>query len=69
MQFKKGFRNDPIFLVSIWELNNEEDCGDSPSQVSSLIQRVLNEFKDVMPPELPKKLSSRREVDHEIGLE
>lgn len=69
MQFKKGFQKDSIFLVSIWELNNGKDCGDSPSQVPSLIQRVLNEFKDVMPPELPNKLIPRCEVDHEIELE
>ena len=30
---------------------------------------VLEEFKDVMPIELPKKLPPRREVDHAIELE
>ncbi|KAH9669201.1 hypothetical protein KPL70_021689 [Citrus sinensis] len=69
MQFKKSFRKDPSFLVSIWELNDGEDRSESPSQVPPLIQGVLNEFKDVMPPELPKKLLPRREVDHEIELE
>lgn len=34
-----------------------------------LIQEVLEEFKDVMSPELSKKLPSRHEVDHEIELE
>lgn len=34
-----------------------------------LIQKVLEEFKDVMSPELSKKLSYRHEVDHEIKLE
>ena len=69
MQFKRAFKKDPSFLVSIWELNEEGDCGKSPSQVPPQIQAVLNEFKDVMPPELPKKLPPRREVDHAIDLE
>lgn len=33
------------------------------------MKEVLVEFKDVMPPELPKKLPQRREVDHKIELE
>ena len=69
MQFKKAFKKDSSFLVSIQELNEERDCGNSPSQVPPRIQAVLNEFKDVMPPELPKKLLPRREVYHAIELE
>lgn len=69
MQFKKGFRKDPSFIVSIRELNHREDRGESLNRVPLLIQGVLNEFKDVMPPELLKKLSLRREMDHEIELE
>ncbi|KAI3462633.1 hypothetical protein Pfo_019296 [Paulownia fortunei] len=34
-----------------------------------IIQNVLEENKDVMPDELPKKLPPRREVDHKIELE
>ena len=33
------------------------------------VKKVLDEFKDVMPPELPKKLPPRREEDHKIELE
>ena len=33
MQFKRAFKKDPSFLVSIWDLNEEGDCGNSPSQV------------------------------------
>ncbi|KAH9648298.1 Endonuclease [Citrus sinensis] len=69
MQFKRTFKKDPSFLVSIRELNEEGDCGKSPSQVPPRIQSVLNEFKDVMPPEILKKLPPRREVDHAIELE
>ena len=56
MQFKRVFKKDPSFLVSIQELNEKVDCGNKSSQVPPQIQNVLNEFKDVMPPELPKKL-------------
>ena len=69
MQFKRALKKDPSFLVSIRELNEKGDCGKSPSQVSLRIQAVLNEFKDVIPPELPKKLPPRQEVDHAIKLE
>ena len=33
------------------------------------IEGVLDEFKDVMPPELPKRLPPRKEEDHKIELE
>ena len=33
------------------------------------IEGVLDKFKDVMSLELPKRISSRREEDHKIGLE
>ena len=33
------------------------------------VKKALYEFKDVMPPELPKKLPPRREEDHKIELE
>ncbi|KAH9697420.1 Endonuclease [Citrus sinensis] len=69
IQFKRAFKKDPSFLVSIRELNEEGNNGTSPSQVPPRIQAVLNEYKDVMPLELPKKLPPRREVDHAIKLE
>ncbi|KAH9750077.1 Endonuclease [Citrus sinensis] len=69
MQFKKAFKKDPSFLVSIRELNEEGNSGTSLSQVPPQIQAVLNKYKDVMPPELPKKLPPLREIDHAIELE
>lgn len=33
------------------------------------VKEVLKYFKDVLSPELPKKLPPRREVDHKIELE
>lgn len=37
--------------------------------VPNEIVAILDEFMDVMPPELPKKLPPRRGVDHAIELE
>ena len=68
MQFKRAFKKNPSFLVSIWELNEEGDYRNKSSQVPPRIQAVLNEFNDVMPLKLPKKLPPRQEVDHVIEL-
>jgi len=38
-------------------------------QAAKAIQEVVGEFKDVMHVEVPKRLPSRREVDHAIELE
>ncbi|KAE8661278.1 hypothetical protein F3Y22_tig00116012pilonHSYRG00001 [Hibiscus syriacus] len=45
-----------------------KEKGRDATQLSA-IQLVLEENKDVMPPELPNKLPPRREVDHKIELE
>ena len=44
---------------------------DAPTkeEIPDGVRKVLEEFKDVMPPELPKRLPPRREVDHVIELE
>ncbi|PKI53728.1 hypothetical protein CRG98_025858 [Punica granatum] len=41
---------------------------DARCQCIMLVARVLTEFKDVMPQELPKKRAPKREVDHRIEL-
>ena len=63
MQFKKGMRQDEeSYLAILKEYDDEElSCGD---EVPTEVQDVLDEFKDVMPNELQKKLPPRREVDH-----
>lgn len=45
-----------------------EDLEGEGSDVSMEVTPVLDSFKDVMAPKLPKKLSPRREVDHRIKL-
>nr|GEU57083.1 hypothetical protein [Tanacetum cinerariifolium] len=67
MQFKKGFNKSEPCYSAVTRL--ETDDGSSKVEVPKVIKRVLNEFKDMMPKELPKKLPPRREVDHTIELE
>nr|GEV34752.1 hypothetical protein [Tanacetum cinerariifolium] len=67
MQFKKGFnKSEPCYLV-VTRLETDE--GSSKVEVPKVIERVLDEFKDVMPKELPKKLPPGRDVNHTIELE
>ncbi|GJR59546.1 putative nucleotidyltransferase, ribonuclease H [Tanacetum coccineum] len=67
MQFKKGFNKSEPFYLAVTSLETDE--GLSKVEVPKAIERVLEEFKDVMPKELPKNLPPRREVDHTIELE
>ncbi|KAI3451352.1 hypothetical protein Pfo_008017 [Paulownia fortunei] len=67
MQITKGVkRGKPTYLATLKEevpaVTKEED-------LPPIIQNVLEENKDVMPDELPKKLPPRQEVDHKIELE
>ncbi|RVW86101.1 hypothetical protein CK203_037994 [Vitis vinifera] len=49
-------------------LKEERDVG-SGEPMPKEIEGVLNEFNDVMLPELPKRLPPTREKDHKIELE
>ncbi|KAL9267493.1 Transposon Ty3-I Gag-Pol polyprotein-like protein [Drosera capensis] len=65
MQLVKGLKKaEPIFLAAL-KVEDERLMSDVPK----VINDVLEEFQDVMPPELPRKLPPRREVDHVIKLE
>ena len=64
MQLKKGARRqEPTWIAA---LSIEEFMGAEP--IPKSIKKVLKEFKDVMPKELPKRLLPRRNIDHEIEL-
>nr|GEY65442.1 hypothetical protein [Tanacetum cinerariifolium] len=59
-QFKKGFnKSEPCYLAVT---RPQVDEGSSKVEVPKAIEQVLEEFKDMMPKELPKKLPPRREV-------
>nr|GEY21288.1 reverse transcriptase [Tanacetum cinerariifolium] len=67
IQFKKGFNKSEPCYLAVTRLETDE--GSSKVEVPKVIERVLDEFEDVMPKEFPKKLPPRRKVDHTIELE
>ncbi|KAL6321527.1 hypothetical protein AAG906_021722 [Vitis piasezkii] len=66
MQVKKGLKKKEVTYLAT--LKEERDDG-SGEPMPKEIERVLGEFKYVMPLELPKRLPPRREEDHKIELE
>ncbi|XP_072980653.1 uncharacterized protein [Typha angustifolia] len=66
LQLKKGVKKgEQTFLAALKLEADPLENGPIPLGVA----RVLKEFGDVMPPELPKTLSPRQAVDHKIELE
>ncbi|KAE8681992.1 hypothetical protein F3Y22_tig00111277pilonHSYRG00011 [Hibiscus syriacus] len=66
IQLGKGIKKGDItYLAMLKEDNEIEKMSDLPL----IICEVLEENKDVIPPELPNKLPLRREVDYKIVLE
>ena len=66
MQVKKGLKREEVaYLATLKEVKDEGSGEPMPKE----IEGVLDEFKDVMLPELPKRLPPRREEDHRIELE
>ncbi|XP_068648118.1 uncharacterized protein [Aristolochia californica] len=63
MQLVKGLKKGEVTYLAT--LSEEKDG----MPMSREVEKVLSEFKDVMLPELPKRLPPRREVDHQIELE
>jgi len=57
-------KNEPTFLATL-----KMDEKPKEVQAPNAVQKVLEEYKDVMPAELLKRLPPRREVDHAIELE
>ena len=53
------------YLATLKEERNDGSGEPMPKEIKG----VLDEFKEVMPPELPKRLPPRREEDHKIELE
>ncbi|KAK2985249.1 hypothetical protein RJ640_012304 [Escallonia rubra] len=62
---QKGLKRDETTYLAMlqWDII-EELSGPLPREVKV----ILNDFEDVMPDELPKKLPPRRAIDHEIEL-
>ena len=66
MQLEKGLKKNEVTYLAALKDYTVDSMGDL---IPIEVQKVLNEFKDVMPSELPKKLQPRREEDHKIELE
>lgn len=65
MQLTKGFKKvQPTFIAAL-----KDKLHDKLIDLPEEIKDTLEEFKDIMPSELLKKLLSKREVDHHIDLE
>lgn len=65
LQVKTGLkRGDSTFLAAMIEIKPDQFV-----EVPDSVAEILEEFADVMPPELPKQLPPRRAVDHKIELE
>ncbi|XP_075087766.1 uncharacterized protein LOC142169758 [Nicotiana tabacum] len=62
--FEKGLkRGEETYLVSLVEVKPDVHI-----EVPDCVANLLKEFKDVMPPELPRELPQRREIDYRIEL-
>ena len=53
------------YLATLKEVKNDQ----TREPMLKEIEGVLDEFKDVMPPEFPKRLLPRKEEDHKIDLD
>ena len=66
MQLEKGLKKNEVTYLAALKEDLIDPMGDPmPMEV----KKVLDEFKDVMPPESPKRLPPRRKEDHKIELE
>ena len=66
MQLEKGLKKNEVTYLAALKEDPIDHMGDyMPMEV----KKVLDEFKEVMLPELPKNLPPRREKDHKIELE
>ncbi|CAH1423712.1 unnamed protein product [Lactuca virosa] len=65
MQLNKGLKKGEMTYLAMLK----EETIPPNEEIPKKVKEVLEEFKDVMSPELPKKLPPRRELDHEIKLE
>ena len=64
IQLKKGLKKDQeTYVAALIEIKEGQSM-----EVPDLVIKILKEFRDVMPTELPKELPPRRLIDHKIEL-
>ncbi|XP_075082492.1 uncharacterized protein LOC142166855 [Nicotiana tabacum] len=62
--FEKVLKSgEETYLTALVEVKSDVQI-----EVPDCVEDLLKEFKDVMPPELPRELPPRREIDHRIEL-
>ena len=66
MQVKKWLKRKEVTYLATRKEEKDDGLG---KLMPMEIKEVLDEFKDVMSPEFPKRLPPRREKDHKIELE
>ncbi|XP_057964296.1 uncharacterized protein LOC131155282 [Malania oleifera] len=64
LQFKKGVKRGESSFVVLPIVSKDAEVGKYPLE----IKEVLEEFKEVIPEQLPRVLPPRRQIDHEIEL-
>ena len=65
IQLAKGVqKNEVTYLETLKHEEHVEANNETPLEVL----KVLKSFKDMIPPQLPKILPSKRKVDHKIEL-
>lgn len=65
LQLQKGLKKSCTTFLAVLK----KEGGEISYEVPKKITYILEEFKDVMLRELPKKLPPKREMDHKIELE
>ena len=65
MQVKKWLKRKEVTYLATRKEEKDDGLG---KLMPMEIKEVLDEFKDVMPPEFPKRLLPRKEEDHKIDL-
>ena len=64
LQLEKGVRKGKhTYVATLIEIKLDKHI-----EVLNVVVPMLKGFEDMMPPELPKKLSPRRQTDHQIEL-
>ena len=64
IQLKKGLKKgQETYVAALIEIKEGQSV-----EVPDLVIKILKEFRDVMPAELPKELPPRRPIDHKIEL-
>ena len=66
MQVKKGLKRNEVTYMTTLKGEKDDGLGEP---MPKEIEGVLDEFKDMMPPELLKRFPPRMEEDHKIELE